>query len=227
MASSGFHYPISLTASTEVHSKSNHTHYKTQPSCQKYFHLKEIDQSSLANRNKWVWEMAKEVCYVLLISSVSAYYFRSGPVSLLTLAKGNTSSPCIPQYLFGYPSALKLRCYSLLPCQVSFCWKSRGCWKPRRWQRKLHASTAGSLMWSSAQPTCSGECFIGIHLCFNIYLMTIIAKAHTQRQCVYSILWGWDGWAMVFQGWVERSLCMREGGLLSARFIQELTLLLS
>lgn len=45
--------------------------------------------------------------------------------------------------------------------QVSFCWRSLVCWKRLRWRRRQLVWTAGSLMWSSAQPTCSGECCMG------------------------------------------------------------------
>ena len=38
--------------------------------------------------------------------------------------------------------------------QVSFYWKSLVCWKRRRWRRRQHAWTAGSLTSSSAQRTC-------------------------------------------------------------------------
>lgn len=69
-----------------------------------------------------------------------------------------------------------------LPLQVSFCWKSLGCWKPRKWRRKRRAWTPASLMWCSARPTCSGElllllkpddsagCSAGSHQAYFIFL---------------------------------------------------------
>ncbi len=41
--------------------------------------------------------------------------------------------------------------------QVSFCWRSRGFWRPLKWQRKPPSWTVKNLMWFSAQLTCSGE----------------------------------------------------------------------
>lgn len=64
-------------------------------------------------------------------------------------------------------------------------------------------------------------------LFFSVHLMISMAPAHAQRHWIYFVLCIWNGWATVFHGWVERRLCMREGGLLSAWFIQGLTLLLS
>lgn len=68
----------------------------------------------------------------------------------------------IPLCLHEEPSAFQQRSCSLSPYQVSFCWKSLGCWKRRRWQRKRRALTVASLMWCLAQPTCSGECRGGV-----------------------------------------------------------------
>lgn len=45
--------------------------------------------------------------------------------------------------------------------QVSFCWRSLVCWKRLRWRRRRRVWTAESLMLSSVQPTCSGECWMG------------------------------------------------------------------
>lgn len=41
--------------------------------------------------------------------------------------------------------------------QVSFCWRSRGFWRPLKWQRKPPSWTVKNLMWYSVQLTCSGE----------------------------------------------------------------------
>ena len=74
--------------------------------------------------------------------------------------------------LRGSLSVLTAALFSPGP-QVSFCWKSRGCWRRRRWQRRLRVSTAGSLMWSSARPTCSGECLIRTSSFFFFFFFLI------------------------------------------------------
>lgn len=88
-------------------------------------------------------------------------------------AKFNTCRVRIPLCLRKDPSAFQQHSCSLSPHQVSFCWKSLGCWKRRKWQRKRHASTVASLMWCLAQPTCSGEF---LPFCSNV--MIVIAPAH-------------------------------------------------
>lgn len=159
MALSSHHYPVSFR-STGADFQRSHTRNKTQSSGETQFHFKETDLTRSANVNKWVWEMAKEWWYFTLISGVSVYVFRGRPGCLSIRAKFNTCR-------LPYPSVRLRGCLSVLTAalfsprlQVSFCWKSRGCWKRRRWQRRLRVSTAGSLMWSSARPTCSGECLI-------------------------------------------------------------------
>ena len=72
--------------------------------------------------------------------------------------------------------------------QVSFCWKSRGCWKRRRWQRRLRVSTAGSLMWSSARPTCSGECLIRSSFFFFFFIWWFPQPQHLHRDSWYICL---------------------------------------
>lgn len=158
-----------------------------------------------------MWAKAKEWWDAALISSVSASCFRGRAGCPSIRAKGNTCRLCIPVCLCGDPSVFWQQCCSLLLCQVSFCWKSRGCWKRQRWQRKLRASTVGSLMWCLVQHTCSGECLIR----FFFFIWDDIHSPCT-RNWIHFIFCSWDGWATVFHG------C-----LLSAWFIRGLTLLLS
>lgn len=80
----------------------------------------------------------------------------SGPRAEPSSTLAECVSPCAS--LCEDPSAFQQRPSALSPHQVSFCWRSLGCWKRRKWQRKRRASTAASLMWCSAQRTCSGEC---------------------------------------------------------------------
>lgn len=90
-------------------------------------------------------------CFSVLFLRLGVFWFSIG-------AKFNTCKVCIPLCLRKDPSAFQQPSCSLSPHQVSFCWKSLGCWKRQKWQRKRHALTVASLMWCLAQPTCSGEC---------------------------------------------------------------------
>lgn len=98
-------------------------------------------------------------------------------------AKFNTCGARIPVCLGMDPSAFQQRPCSLSPHQVSFCWKSLGCWKRRKWQRKRRASTAASLMWCLAQPTCSGEC--RAFLSSNLVIPVAAAPGGTEHVSVF------------------------------------------
>lgn len=135
-------------------------------------------------------------CFRVLFLRLGVFWFSIG-------AKFNTCRVCIPLCLHKDPSAFQQRSCSLLPHQVSFCWKSLGCWKRRKWQRKRRALTVASLMWCLAQPTCSGEC----------QFFSFLLKR--DDSCCSTCTGRHQPYVSVFHGWTERRQYKRGGVFLS------------
>lgn len=142
------------------------------------------------------------------ISCFRVLFSRLGALWPSSRAKFNTCGVRIPLCLQEAPSAFQQGSCSLSPHQVSFCWKSLGCWKQQRWQRKQRTLTVASLMWCLAQPTCSGECR-GVF--FFLFLKWDDSHCCTRRDWTYVILSGQNGWTRVFHGWTERRQYKTEG----------------